>query len=570
MAGGGVETPWMRLFWIAALALAACQLGASPVPVPVGIASDAPRASSAPASSPPASSPPASAASGTAAPPFTSSERFDLLIAGGRVTDGTGAAAVIADVLIDDGAIVHVGRVDAAVVVQRRLDASGMVVAPGFIDAHAHGDARDSHANFLAMGVTTLCIGQDGKSPSDVSFSSWAAGLAGERLAANVAPLVGHASVRVSSNVGMAPAPSDAEVERMAHLVEQAMAAGAWGLSTGLEYEPGSAASERELVALAKPVALRGGIVMSHLRSEDDDKIDAALDELIAQGKGSGARVHVAHIKVVHGKGEARAERLLEKLDRARRSGVRLSADIYPYEASYTGIGIVFPDFAKPPHSYAEAKATRRAELEARLRERVIKRGGPSATLFGSPDELRGKTLAEVAKERGKDWADVLIDIGPNGAGAAYFVMDEALQARLLVDAQIMIGTDGSGGSQHPRGYGAFAKVIRRFVVEEKRLSIEEAVRKMSGLPAETIGLTRARRGLLRAGWAADVVVFDPAGVRDRSSYVDPQRLATGMRWVLVNGVVALDDGKLTGRRGGRLLLKSGGLDKSLLWAPKK
>jgi len=442
------------------------------------------------------------------------------------------------------------------VTVDDRIEAVGQVVAPGFIDIHSHGDPVAGNRNSLAMGVTVLCVGQDGRSPSGDRLRYWIPRIARKRLALNVVPMVGHGTVRGVAKVGLTSDPTDQQLARMARVVEQDLAAGAWGLTTALEYRPGIFANRAELVAIAKPVAAIDGVVMSHLRSEDDDKIDEAIDELVAQGAGSGARVHVAHLKVVYGKGAGRAGQLLAKLQAARDQGTAITADIYPYLASYTGISIVFPDFALPPHSYRKAKAKRRDELAEFLRKRVTKRGGPEATLFGTPP-YRGKTLADVAKDRGKPFVDVLIDdIGPGGVSAAYFVMDDALQSRLLVDPHVAIGTDGSSGSRHPRGYGTFAKVIREHVVERRALTIEAAVRKMTSLPAGIIGIDRHKRGLLRAGWVADVVVFDPAAVVDRATYEAPNRLSKGMSWVLVNGKAVVSEGRFTKARPGRLLIR--------------
>jgi N-acyl-D-aspartate/D-glutamate deacylase len=479
----------------------------------------------------------------------------DLWIAGGQVIDGSGAPARRADVVVRGDRVIHVGPVSANTKATRRIDASGKIVAPGFIDAHAHGRADGPNHNALAMGVTTLVIGQDGRSPSAKrSFASWAMGVKHKPKTVNVAALVGHGTVRQLTRGGSMRKLSDATLERMQKRIGAAMDAGAWGLSTGLEYAPGTLADARELAAIAKPVGARGGIIMSHLRSEDDDKIDAALDELVAQGESSGAKVHVAHIKVVFGKGEARADKLLARMQAARQRGVKITSDIYPYSASYTGISIVFPDYAKPPNSFGKAKRERRAELERYLRKRVNKRNGPQATLFGTKPYM-GKTLAEVAKSKGRDFWDVLIDdIGPNGAAAAYFVMDDALQAKLLRDRHVMVSTDGSSGSRHPRGYGAFARVIRKHVIEGKHLSLEEAVRKMADLPARTLGLDK--RGRLQAGWAADIVVFDPKAVRDRASYEHPNRLSRGFDQVIVNGKLVRDGGKFTRVKPGRLLLR--------------
>jgi N-acyl-D-aspartate/D-glutamate deacylase len=320
----------------------------------------------------------------------------------------------------------------------------------------------------------------------------------------------------------------------------------------GLEYDPGRSTEMPELVAVAQSVGARNGVVMSHLRSEDEDRIDAALDELVEQCSRSGARAHVSHLKIVLGRGEDRAAKLLARMNEARARGVSLTADLYPYAASYTSLSILFPDFARPPASYAHAKRSRRADLEAFVRSRVDKRNGPEATVFGTGPHT-GKTLAAVAKERGVPFENVLIDLGPNGAEAAYFVMDEVVVQHLFSDPFVTVGTDGGGGARHPRGFGTFAKIIEDFVGKRHVVSIEEAVRKMAGLPAKTLGLS-GDRGCLAAGCAADVVVFDPSSVHARADFSAPHKLATGMRFVIVGGVVEREGERAIPGRGGKAL----------------
>jgi N-acyl-D-amino-acid deacylase len=243
-------------------------------------------------------------------------------------------------------------------------------------------------------------------------------------------------------------------------------------------------------------------------------------------------------------------------MEEARNQGIYVTADIYPYTASYTGIGIVFPDWAKPPYRYEGVVKSRRDDLAAYLRKRVNLRNGPSATLFGTPP-WAGKTLAQVAAELDKPFEDVLIDdIGPNGASAAYFVMDQELQDRLLIDPYVMICSDGSPTMRHPRGYGSFAKVIRYYVQEAKLLKLEVAIHKMTGLPAATIGLLEQKRGLLKVGFAADILVFNPDDVIDRATFENPHELSEGFEWVIVNGVPVRADGEFTGKRGGEMLRK--------------
>lgn len=460
----------------------------------------------------------------------------DLVIRNGAVLDGLGSALVRADVVVDAGRIVQVGAVGRDVRARREIDAAGRIVAPGFIDAHSHGDPFETPAfeNFLAMGVTTISLGQDGVSPAAEDLGAWLDEVDTRGVGVNVALFVGHGTLRNQAGVGAQPEPDIAGIEALTGRLESALRH-TFGLSLGLEYPPGLHAGELELRALARIVGAHDRVIMSHLRSEDDDRIDASLDELIRLGLH--ARVHVAHLKSVYGRGTARAEEILRKLDLARRNGVPITADSYPYTASYTGIGLLFPVWAKTQADFEAARRTRGDELAAYLRERVLARNGPAATLLGTPP-WTGRTLADLEQSLGKPFERVLIeDIGPEGANAAYFVMDEALQERLLADPFVAVASDGSPTGFHPRGHGTFAHVIEHHVLARGLFDLPEAVRRMTSLPAAIIGLTD--RGTLAPGQAADIVVFDPARVRARATYVDPLALAEGFDVVIVNGRVA-------------------------------
>lgn len=477
---------------------------------------------------------------------------FDYLITNGLLYDGLDTVPKETDLLIRRDSIAYIGRVDTSLIeVRERIDAAGRVVCPGFIDTHAHGDPLQTPGfeNFLAMGVTTICLGQDGASPPPQNISQWMQQVADTIPGVNVALLVGHGTLRLASGAGYDPVPEPAALDSMKTLLTNALEAGCYGLSTGLEYTPGIYAQDEELLALAKIVGGSGGVIMSHMRNEDDGAIEASLDELLRQGQF--ANVHAAHLKVVYGKGAGRAEEILQRLADARRGGFSVTADVYPYTASYTGIGIVFPDWAKAPNDYNLVKKERRAELLQFLREKVGARNGPEATLFGSAP-YAGQTLAELSREQGKPYEEVLLDIGPTGASAAYFVMDEALQARLLADPHVMVSSDGSPTMRHPRGYGSFAKIIEQYVLQEKTLSLGEAVRKMTSLPARTLGLTD--RGVLAVGKKADLLVFDPGLVQANATFEAPHRLAAGFDWVLVNGGLALGQVGTIRRRSGRIL----------------
>jgi N-acyl-D-amino-acid deacylase len=499
-------------------------------------------------------------------PPVTTSGPYDWLIAGGTVIDGTGAAPRVADVLLQDGRIAYIGLVNADTLeVENRIDARGMVVAPGFIDAHAHWAPPEpaDFTNFLAMGVTTIVLGQDGGSPEVGSLRAHLNRLQAEGPAVNVAYLVGHNTIRMESGVGFGR-PDARGLERMAALVDRGMAEGAFGLSMGLEYDPGIRAEMDELVAIARPVAARDGVVMSHMRNEDFDRVDASLEELLEQGRRSGARVHASHLKVVLGNDPEQAQRMLRAMAEARTFGVEVTGEIYPYTASFTGLSILFPEWARPPHDYAQVVRNRRGELADHLRARITARNGPEATLFGT-GPFAGRTLAQAAAATGKPFEEVLIDLGPSGARAAYFVMNEDVMREFLRDPYIGVASDGSPSMHHPRGYGTFPRIIREHVVESKLLTPEEAIRKMSALTASVLRLddpTRVEvpRGVLRAGFAADITMFEPAAVRDRADFQNPHQLAEGMTAIWIGGEPAWWDGSpVEGAALGRVLRNGGG-----------
>lgn len=489
----------------------------------------------------------ASGATLQALPPALRASPPSLLLRDVRVADGTGAPAYAADVLVRGDTIERIGRIPPREAPGARVvEGGGRVLAPGFIDLHAHGDPLenpfDSH---LAMGVTTIVLGQDGGNPGRGSAAAWLAAADRADLGINVATFSGHGSLRRLADIGDdVREPPPAQLARMAELLEADLRAGAFGMSTGLEYVPGMYAGPAEISALCRVLARHDGVASSHMRSEDDDRVEASVREHVEASRP--ARPHVSHLKVVHGRGVERAERLLETLRRYRDGGVPLTADAYPYEASYTTTGILFPDWARPPNDYAQVVAQRRGELRAALERRMEQRGGPGALLLGDGPHA-GRTLAQLAGERGQAYPDVLVELGPSGGSAAHFVMDPELQDRLLLDPFVAIASDGSPRGRHPRGHGTFARWIAQFAATG-RVPLEEAVRKATGLPASILRLRD--RGTIRAGAKADLVLFDPAAVRDRATYVDPFALAEGFDLVVLNGQPAWERGGRVARAG--------------------
>lgn len=471
------------------------------------------------------------------------------------LVDGTGAAPRLANVLVTGDRIASITPPSARTHVTgaRIIAGEGRVLAPGFIDTHTHGDPlSDAYGGFLAMGVTTITLGVDGAGPrveGDLDLRGWMRAADRAPLDLNVVTLASHGTLRRAAKIpDSVRRPDAAGLARLEAQLDAELRAGAFGLSYGLEYVPGIYSETAELAALGRVVARHGGVAMSHMRSENDDEIEASIDELIASA--GPARPHISHLKVVFGKGEARARALLDFLAAKRRAGIDLTADAYPYNAGFTGVAILFPQWALPPTDYATILATRRQELRDYLEKRMIRRGGPDMLLLGTGRHA-GKTVAQASKEAGLAFPDFLVQLGPNGGSGAHFTMDQALQDVLLLDPMVAISTDGGPSMRHPRATGTYAKLIEDYVVKTRRLTIEEAIRKATSFPARILRLPD--RGTIRTGAKADLILFDPAKVHARSTYLAPFARAQGFDLVMVNGQPALENGQRTARPG-RLL----------------
>jgi N-acyl-D-aspartate/D-glutamate deacylase len=492
---------------------------------------------------------------------ISKNNHFDIAIVNGDIIDGSGADSYRADLLIRDDAIAFVGKIDLEkITVNKTIDAEGKIVSPGFIDVHAHGNplSEVSFESFLATGVTTMVLGQDGGHPSlkgqEYDILPWMDKLEQSDLELNVAMFVGHGSLRRQAQIPNEKAPSTAQLSSMETALEAALKAGCFGISTGLEYVPGMYADKLELQALAKIVGANDAVMMSHMRNEDDEAIEASLDELLELGEL--CQVHASHLKVVYGKGAKRGQEILQKLANSKKSGIQISADVYPYMASYTGIGILFPSWCKTNAQFERAKLDRLDELKEYLFNRVIKRNGPEATLFGS-GEYAGNTLAQVAAAQNKSYVDILMQIGPQGASGAYFIMDQLLQDEIITDPKTMIASDGSPTMLHPRGHGTQARIIEKYVEEKGVLELSLAIYKMTGLPAKTINLKD--RGLLVNGYIADILIFNPSEVKEKATYENPYQFSEGFDQVILNGKLVREDGALLIANGGKLLRSNSG-----------
>lgn len=492
---------------------------------------------------------------------------YDLWIKGGLVHDGKGGAPVKADVLVRGDRIVRIGPVEN-IKAARVIDATGLIVAPGFIDTHSHGDplTNKSFSNFALQGVTTVVLGQDGNTPGyggeeggegvssgRQSLAAWMDAVEGTGLQTNVTALVGHGTLRSHAGVGVSAEPTAEQMELMQTILRAGLSAGAYGMSSGLEYVPGRYALREELVALADTVGRAGGIVMSHMRSEDSDKIAAAIDELIAQSRQ--ARVHVSHLKIVFAKSAEEGDRVIDLLDAARARGIAITADVYPYLAGYGDLSLAYPPWAKTREEWDQALATDRPKLETYLRERIALRGGADAILLADAP-YTNKTLAQVARELNKPVESVVIDVmGFGGPSAAHFIMREDVQDRLIAWEHAAISTDGGPGIHHPRSWGTYPKVLEEHVRERKLIAMEQAIRKMSGLPAAIVGLSE--RGQIKEGHYADIVIFAPDTVRSTATWSEPAQAPVGINHVIVNGCMQVADGRMTSNDCGRLLRKA-------------
>lgn len=496
---------------------------------------------------------------------------FDLLLRGGRVADGTGNPAVFADVAVRAGRIAALGRVTGTA--KRTVDATGLVIAPGFVDTHTHAEGIEDNPraeNFLRMGVTTLVLGNCGS--SRLHLGDYFKELEATNISPNVCSLIGHNTVRRQAMGGsfLRP-PTDAELAQMKSHVERAMQDGAVGLATGLIYLPGTFAKTEEIVELAKVAGAHGGIYASHMRSEGEG-IFKALDELFRIAREGRTRGHISHIKLSGKSYWGQTGKVIGAIEQARASGLDITQDQYVYPASSTGLSQLIPDEAREGGADKFRERLRdpaqKDALVQRMKNSLRKQGRDDYSYavianYSKDKSLNGLNVVEAAKKkRGSnsldDQIELLLDIERSGGASAVFHgMSEDDLREFAKHPNTMFASDSGvrkfgEGVPHPRGYGNNARVLGEYVRELKLLRLEDAVRRMSALPAATFQLKD--RGVLREGAWADLVVFDPAKVTDKATFKEPHQYAVGFKLVAVNGVAVIEDDKHLGTRPGQVI----------------
>jgi N-acyl-D-aspartate/D-glutamate deacylase len=492
----------------------------------------------------------------------------DVVIRNVIFHDGSGQAGRLGDLAIRGDRIVGVGRFTLANK-PRVLDGTGLVAAPGFIDLHTHSDepltqpTTRSNLCYLLQGVTTVVTGNCGSGPVDVAL--YFRTLEANGIGTNVIHQVPHNNVRRQVMGNANRPPTDDELKRMEQLTEKAMTDGAWSLSTGLIYNPGTYARTDEVVALARVVARQGGFYASHIRNEESG-LFAAIEEAITIGREAGLPVHISHLKANGARMWGKAADAIALIRQARAAGQQVTADQYPYTASSTSLAaMVVPPVFREGSAKDFLARLDDAEQGPRIRQAIEKeladrQNGKSLQIarYTKNRSWQGKDLFRLANEQGRTPVELVLDIERNGgAQMVSFGMNEEDVRLIMKEPFVATASDGSAQTPgdtvpHPRSYGCFARKIGHYALTEKVVTLEHAIRSSSGLPADILKLPE--RGYLKPDYFADVVVFDPKAYRDTATYARPHQYATGVKWLFVNGQMVVEDGKYNGKLAGRAL----------------
>ncbi len=497
---------------------------------------------------------------------------FDVLIRNGRVIDGTGNPWYRADVGVKNGRIAAIGNL-AAKSADSTIDASNRVVTPGFIDVHTHVEGavelNPMGANYLLDGVTTIVTGNCGG--SRVDLKTWFEKLETIKLGLNLATLIGHNSVRSEVMGGANRLANDEEIAKMQALVDKAMQDGAVGFSTGLIYIPGTYSDTREVVALGRAAGKYNAVYASHMRDEGA-KVKDAITEAVTVGREAGLRVQISHFKIDTPRLWGSSKDSIALVEEFRKQGVDVVVDQYPYDHSSTNLAITLPSWALADNPKAVEERLNSPETRQRvateMKQRLAELGHKDYSYaivanYGADPALNGKNISEINKAAGRqatldnEVETILQMIVKGGAQMVYHSMGMEDVERILRYPNTAIASDGGirefgSGMPHPRSYGTNARVLAEFVRVRGTLTLEDAIRRMTSLPARTFRFND--RGLLRVGFAADLLIFDPAKVKDLSTYPDPHHYSEGFDHVFVNGVAVVNEGKLNENRPGRIL----------------
>lgn len=496
----------------------------------------------------------------------------DIVIRHGKIIDGTGNPWYYGDVAVKNGNVYKTGNI-ANLPAHNVIDASGLIIAPGFIDVHTHiedDEVKNPYAtNFIADGVTTVVTGNCGA--SRVDLGAYFTMLDSLRLSVNVASLIGHNNVREAVMGEANREPTTAELDKMKTLVDKAMLDGAVGLSSGLIYAPGSYSKTYEVVALAKEAAKYNGVYTTHMRNEGDS-VTQAIDEALNIGRQANIPVEISHFKLSGQNNWGRSKQTVAMVVKARLEGLDVTIDQYPYTASSTSLSTLLPDWVLADGKDSMAARLNKAaikhsvieEMLGKLHRRKLNHFSYAVVAYYKADTtLNGKSIEEInlawkRKHTATEEAQAVINMMlQGGAGMVFHGMSEDDVKYIMEYPYDMFASDASirvfnVGSPHPRGYGTNARVLAKYVREEKIITLEEAVRRMTSLPAKKFHFTN--RGLLREGFAADIVVFDENTVQDMSTYNKPHQYSTGFKYVLVNGKITWQDENHTGVRNGMIL----------------
>ena len=505
---------------------------------------------------------------------FGCQQEYDLIIKNGMVYDGSGNAPVQEDVAVNKDRIVKIGDLSHAKA-KREIDATGLAVSPGFIDMHAHLDPLlrlPSAESAIRQGVTTSLGGPDGSSPWPLGAYLDEADSIGMTM--NVAFLIGHNTIRKNVMGLEDRAPTDKELTEMEDQVGQGMKDGAFGLSTGLKYIPGAFSNVDEVIALAKVASKYGGIYTSHLREEGIGLLEA-VHEAIQIGREANIPIVLTHHKAIGTKMWGASVKTLAMVDSARKIGIDVMMDQYPYNASYTGIGVLIPSWSRAGGNDEFKKRLKNPILRDSIKRGIVNnilydRGGADLNrvqfaLVNWKKDLEGRTLRDWLVERKmeptvENGAELVIEAQlKGGANCVYFAMDDADVERIMKHPQTMIGSDGrlvapGDGHPHPRWYGTFPRVLGVYVREKGVLTLENAIHKMTMMSADRLGLKD--RGRIEENTFADLVVFNPKTVKDKSTFQDPHQYPEGIDYVIVNGKLAVDGGQFIDARSGMVLRK--------------